>query len=79
MYKSLSSQRFHAYKRSKIFALRASVLGLIPSMRLNGRKDVQPVKSVRSVLHAELKSSEYNLYTGLWQLKLGEISKFSNI
>ena len=43
--KSLSSQRFHA-----------SVLGLIYSMRLDGRKDIQSVKSALSVLHAEFKA-----------------------
>ena len=37
---SLSSQHFHADERLYIFALRASVLGLISSMTLDGRKDI---------------------------------------
>ena len=39
-----------------VFALRASALGLIFSVRLDGRKDIQPVKSTRSVFHAELET-----------------------
>ena len=36
--------------------LRASVLGLISSLRLNGRKDMQSIRSAWSVLYAELKA-----------------------
>lgn len=54
--KSLSSEHFHADERLQVFALKAFVLGLISLMRLDGRKDIQTVKWVRSVLHAELKA-----------------------
>ena len=54
--KSLSSQRFHVDERIYVFALRASVLGLITSMRLDGRKDIQSLKSAWSILYAELKA-----------------------
>ena len=54
--KSLSSQLFHADERLQIFVLGASVLGMISSMRLDGKKDIRSVKSAWSVLHAELKS-----------------------
>ena len=37
--------------------LSASVVRLISSMRFDGRKDIQPVKSPQSVLHAELKGA----------------------
>ena len=43
-----------------MFVLRASVLGLISSMKLGGRKDNQFVKLARSVLHAELKDPSYS-------------------
>ena len=56
MPKSLSFQLFHTDERLVIFALRVSGLGLISSMRLNGRKVTQPVKSAWSVLHSELKT-----------------------
>ena len=52
----LSSQCFHADERFWIFALRASVLGLITSMVLDGRRNICTVKSARSFLHAEFKT-----------------------
>lgn len=39
-----------------VFTLWTSRLGLISSMRLDGRKDTQFVKSVWSILHSELKT-----------------------
>ena len=54
--KSLSSQPFNADERLLVFALRASLLGMISAMRLDGKKDIKAVKSARSVLHTELKS-----------------------
>ena len=36
-----------------MFALRACGLGLICSIRLDVRKDIQPAKLARSVLHSE--------------------------
>ena len=42
-------------KKLEVFALRASGLGLM-SMRLDSRKDIQSVKSTRSILHAQLKA-----------------------
>ena len=63
--KSLSSQFFHADESRQVFLLRASVLGLISSMRLDEREDIQSVKLARSVLHAELKSCVVNLNRGL--------------
>ena len=47
---------FFADERLKLFALRASVLGLILSMRLGGKKDIQSEKLAWPVLHAELKA-----------------------
>ena len=54
--KSLSFHCFHAIERLQVFALRASVLGLISSLRLDGRKDIQSEKPGRSDLHAELEA-----------------------
>ena len=49
-------QLFCAEERLKVSALRTSVLRLISSIMLYGRKDIQYVKSAWSVLHAELKA-----------------------
>ena len=48
-------------KGLKVFAPRASVLGLISSMRLDDRKDIQSVKSDGSVLHKEFKACVLHL------------------
>ena len=48
-------QLFPADERFYVFALRASGLRLISSMRLDDKKNIQSVKSVWSVLHSELK------------------------
>ena len=54
--KSLSYQHFHADESLYAFALTASGLGLISPMRLNGRKNIQSVKSPQSVLHGEFEA-----------------------
>ena len=61
----MSSQPFNADKRILVFALRTSLLGVISAMRLDGRKDIEVVKSACSVLHAELKSCVLPLYGGV--------------
>ena len=57
--------RTSADGKLEVFALRVSELGLISSMRLDGRKDIQSVKSAWSVLHAELKARVLPLYRGI--------------
>ena len=47
MPKSLSFQLLHSDERLLVFALRASVLGLISSMRLDKRKDNPSVESAQ--------------------------------
>ena len=42
-------------ERIQFFVLRASTLGLISSMRLDSKKDIQSVKSAWSVLRSQLK------------------------
>ena len=49
-------QCFQVNERLWVFAPRASVLELISLMRLDGRKNIQNVKSARLVLHVELKA-----------------------
>ena len=49
-------QCFQVNERLWVFALRASVLELISLMTLDGRKNIQNVKSTRLVLHVELKA-----------------------
>ena len=44
--------------------VRASGIGLISSMRLDGRKDIQSGKSAWSVLHSELKTRVLPLLEG---------------
>ena len=39
-----------------VFALKTSALGLISFVRLDGREDIQSLKSAWSVLHSELKA-----------------------
>ena len=51
-------------KGFRFFLLRASGLGLKSSMRLDGRKDIQSVKSVWSILHSELKAHIVPLLEG---------------
>ena len=52
----MAFQLFHVDQRLWIFTLRASVLELISSMRLDGTNDIQYVKSAWSVLHADVKA-----------------------
>ena len=47
--KSLSFQLYHADEWLEVFAPRTSVLGLISSMSLDGRKVIQSVKSEQSL------------------------------
>ena len=49
-------QCFQVNERLWVFVLRASVLELISLMTLDGRKNIQNVKSARLVLHVELKA-----------------------
>ena len=50
----MSSQLFYAEERLSVFGLRVSVLGLISSIRLDAKKNIQSVKSAQSLLHVEL-------------------------
>ena len=54
--KSLLSRHFYPDEMIQVSVLRASELGLIFSMRLNGQKDIQSVKSAWPVLHAGVKA-----------------------
>ena len=62
--KLMFSQRFHGNVRQYVFSLRAFVLGrLIPSMKLDGRENIQSANSPRSFLPAEPGSCQ--LYRGI--------------
>ena len=52
----LSFELFHPDKKIQVFALKAFELGLISTMRLDGRRDIMSVKSTWSTLHPELKA-----------------------
>ena len=57
-------QCFQVNERLWVFAPRASVLELISLMRLDGRKNIQNVKSARLVLHVGLKARILPLLLG---------------
>ena len=50
----LSFQLYHVDEKLSVFVLRASIC--ISSLGLDGRADMQPVKSAWLVLHGELKA-----------------------
>ena len=52
----LSFQLFLVDEKLSVFVLRASILECISSLGLDGRADMQPVKSAWLVLHGELKA-----------------------
>ena len=52
----LSFQLYHVDEKLSVFVLRASILECISSLGLDGRADMQPVKSGWLVLHGELKA-----------------------
>ena len=66
MPKSLSFQLLHSDERLLVFALRASVLGLISSMRLDKRKDNPSVESAQpgQFCMQSLRPVFYPLYRG---------------
>ena len=51
----MSFKLFHAKERVWVFAISASGLGLISSMRINDMKGIQFVKSAWSIFGSELK------------------------
>ena len=52
----LSFQLFHTDEGLQSFALRGSRLGLVSSIILNGRDDMQSIKSAQSILYSEFKT-----------------------
>lgn len=62
----LSIQLYHSDERLYIFTLRAFVLGLISSFRLDFRKGIQSVISTWSFLHSGLlKSMSFSQQRGI--------------
>ena len=58
MFFSILSYFFVVDKKFRVFALRVSGLGLIPSMRPIGRKYIQFVKHACSIFHSEFKAKK---------------------